>query len=139
MTIFICIIKTILGYFILMFAGTNLLGLIVRGLTPTYRKDENENLIMVENIPSSKSIITTIIFSFIGILYFFALYHYWNIGIAIAGAIMMFTTLPDLLFEMRTGEKISSNNMSKRPIDIFCTAISWIALPLIWYSLCYLN
>lgn len=139
MSIFICILKAIFGYFILMFVGTNLLGLVVRGIIPSYRKDNEGNIILIQDITSVKSIIITIVFFIITVLYFYALYHYWNIGIVIAGAIMMFTRLPDLLFEIKTGEKINYKNIIKKPIDIFCTLLSWAALPLIWYSLCYLT
>lgn len=139
MTIFICIIKTLVGYFVLMVVGTNLLGLVMRGIIPSYKKDADSTLTLMEDISSSKSIIMTIVFSTVGIAYFYALYHYWNIGIAGAGMIIMFTRLPDLLFEMKTGKKISSSNMPKRPIDVFCSILSWAAAPLIYYSLCYLT
>jgi hypothetical protein len=108
MTIFICIIKTIVGYFILMLAGSNLLGMVVRGIIPTYKKDADGNIQLAMDVKSNGGIAITIIFSLISILYFYVLYHYWNIGVVIAGAIMMFTRLPDLLFEMKTGEKLIS-------------------------------
>ena len=52
---------------------------------------------------------------------------------------MMLTRLPDLLFEMKTGKKLTYANMSKGPIDHFCTVLSWAALPLIFYSLYYIE
>lgn len=122
-----------------MFVGTNLLGMIVRGIRPTNVKDSEGNLTPIENISSNTSIVMTIIFIAISFLYFFALFHYWNIGILSAGLILMFTRLPDLLFEMKTGSKINSKNIPKRPIDILCNILSWLALPLVWYSLCYLK
>ena len=81
----------------------------------------------------------TILFSIVSVAYFYALYHYWNIGIMTAGLLLMFTRLPDLLFEMKTGEKINSTNMPKKPIDVMLNILSWLALPLIWYSLCYIK
>lgn len=139
METFFCILKAIIGYFLLMFVGTNLLGMIVRGIRPTNVKDSEGNLTPIENISSNTSIVMTIIFIAISFLYFFALFHYWNIGILSAGLILMFTRLPDLLFEMKTGSKINSKNIPKRPIDILCNILSWLALPLVWYSLCYLK
>jgi hypothetical protein len=139
MDTFLCILKTIAGYIILMLVGTNLLGIVVRGIFPTHKKDTEGNLVPIENISSTNSIIMTVILTIVSILYFYALYHYWNVGIMTAGLILMFTRLPDLLFEMKTGEKLNSKNMPKRPIDIICTILSWLALPLIWYSFCYLK
>ena len=81
----------------------------------------------------------TILFSIVSVAYFYALYHYWNIGIMTAGLLLMFTRLPDLLFEMKTGEKINSTNMPKKPIDVMLNILSWLALPIIWYSLCYIK
>lgn len=139
MTILICVLKSILGYFILMLIGTNLLGIIVRGIVPSYKKDELGNIQLAEDINSKAGISITIISSLLLILYIYVLYHYWNIGIAIAGVLLIISRLPDLLYEMKTGEKISLKNMRKRPIDIVCNLLAWISLPLIWYSLCYLN
>ncbi len=138
MDIFLCIIKTVIGYFILIFVGTNLLGMVVRGFLPTYKKDGEGNLNPIVDTSSTSSITLTIVSILIGISYLFALYYYWNIGILIAGLILMYARLPDLLFEMRTGEKLTLSNMPKRPIDILFNTLSWLALPLIWYSLCYL-
>ena len=67
------------------------------------------------------------------------LYYYWNLGIALAGFILTITRLPDLLYEMKTGEKISFKNMQKNTIDVVCNLLSWLTLPLIWYSLCYIK
>lgn len=139
MDIFLCIVKSIIGYFILMFVGTNLLGLVVRGLKPIYVRDNEDNLLEFENTSSSRSIIMTIVFSIIILAYLYALYHFWNIGILAAGIILMVSRLPDLLFEMKTGIKLDLKNMPKRPIDIILSILSWLALPLIWYSLCYIK
>ena len=139
MTIFFCLLKTIIGYFILLFVGTNLLGLIVRGILPTYVKDMDGDLSVLTNISSGKNLVMTIAFLSITIVYFFLLYYYWNYGILTAGLILMLTRLPDLLFEMKTGEKINSSIMPKRPIDIFFSIMGWLMLPLIYFSLCYLN
>ena len=81
----------------------------------------------------------TLLFIVISILYIYGLYHFWNIGIMIAGLILIFTRLPDLIFEMKTGDKLNSKNMPKRHIDKICTILSLLTLPLIVYSLYYLK
>lgn len=108
-----CIIKAIGGYFILLFVGTNLLGMIVRGIQPSPKNDNVGNLTSVRNVSSNSNNTMTIIASFISILYLYILYHYWNVGILAAGIILMLTRLPDLIFEIKTGEKINSRNMPK--------------------------
>jgi len=65
----------------------------------------------------------------------YSLYHHWNIGVAVAAAMVMFSRLPDLLYEIRTGNKIKLGSMPKNPIDYFTTFILWAALPVLWYSL----
>lgn len=121
-----------------MFIGTNLIGTTVRGLIPGYWNDEDGNKFMREDISSGKSIFTTLIFFCLGLLYFYLLYRYFNIWLVVAAAILALCTLPDILFELKTGEKVNVKNMTKRPIDILCSILSWLVLPLIWYSLCYL-
>ena len=142
MAIFLCILKSILGYLVLMLAGTNLLSIIVRGILPTYKKDADGNLQLTMDAKPSGGIVITIVFCVITILYFYALYHYWNIGIVVAAGMLIVSRIPDLLFEMRTGEKFTlknRKNMPNRPVDFICKLLSWGALPLTWYSLCYLN
>lgn len=139
MDTFFCIIKAIVGYFILLLVSTNLLGMIVRGIRQTPTKENEGDFTSTKNLSSNSNITMTIVISLISILYFYVLYHYWNVGILAAGIILMFTRLPDLLFEMRTGERINSRNIPKRPIDILCSVLSWLTIPLIWYSLCYIE
>lgn len=142
MAIFLCILKSILDYLVLMWAGTNLLGMIVRGILPTYKKDADGNLQLAMDVKSSGGVAITVASCVIAILYFYALYHYWNIWLVISAAMLMVSRIPDLLHEMRTGEKFTlknRKNMPNRPIDFICNLLSWGALPLTWYSLCYLN
>lgn len=142
MAIFLFILKSIFGYLVLMLIGTNLLGMIVRGILPTYKKDADGNLQLAIDDKSSGGIVLTVICCVIAILYFFSLYHYWNIFLVVAASMLMVSRIPDLLFEMRTGVKFSlrnRKNMPNRPIDFICNLLSWCALPLTWYSLCYYN
>jgi len=135
MDILACTFKAIVGYFIFMIVGTNLLGLIVRGFVPYYIKDEHGDLVIAENKTSSKGIVLTLFFVILTIFYLIVIYRYCNLGVVLSAAILMIVRLPDLLFEMRTGEKLTAKNMPKRPIDLFCMVLGWAALPILWYSL----
>jgi hypothetical protein len=139
MDILFCILKTVICYFLFIFLGTNLIGVIARGLIPCYWKDESGNKFMREDISSAKSILTSLIFFLLGLIYLYLLYHYFNIWLAISATVLAITRLPDILFELKTGEKVNVKNMPKRTIDIFFVTISWLVLPLIWYALCYLQ
>lgn len=135
MSIGISIIAAILGYIILMLVSVNVVGGIVRGLV----SGNPDNAVVTENISESKSIVTTVIFSLICIVFLYALFHFWNIGVVLAAVMLMISRIPDLLFEIRTGQKITQSNMPKRPIDVMFNIIGWLALLVLWYSLYYLQ
>ncbi len=126
--------KTILAYIILMLLGTNLLGMSIRGLVTSYKKNEQGGLGVVENVRSTTSILMTTVFILITVVYYYILYTNWNLFMVLAAAMLMFSGLPDVLFEMRTGESVSKQNMPKRPIDIICSIIYWLALPVVWLA-----
>ena len=70
------------------------------------------------------------------LIYLYMLFRWWNWLVAAAGLIVMLTRLPDLLFEIKTDQKLSAANMPQRPIHIFATLFMWLALPLLWWGLC---
>jgi hypothetical protein len=78
----------------------------------------------------------TLLFLVLTVAYFFALYHFWNIGLAVSAGLVMVSRLPDLLWEIRTGKKVSKASMPKGTACIVATVLMWLALPLTWYSLC---
>jgi hypothetical protein len=78
----------------------------------------------------------TLLFVVLTVAYFFALYHFWNIGLAVSAGLVMVSRLPDLLWEIRTGKKASKASMPKGTAYIVATVLMWLALPLTWYSLC---
>ncbi|MEO7311099.1 MAG: hypothetical protein ABIX01_11925 [Chitinophagaceae bacterium] len=120
MLVLISILKAVGAYFVLLFVGTNLIGLIVRSFL------------------TKGGGITGIIFSLIAAGYLYCLYHFFNIGVATAGLVHMITRIPDLLFEIRTGEKVSNTNKPKGPLYITTSILSWLTLPLLWYSFYFL-
>jgi hypothetical protein len=124
-----CILYVILAYFILMFVGSNLIGVIVRGFV-SYTG---------ENLLSFQSILITSIFIIIAFVYYYILFHYFNYGFAIAGAMLMFPRIPDLLFEMETGTKVTAKNSPKGILSLLCTALLWGAIPVLIYFICYYN
>jgi len=124
---------------LLLLVGTNLIGFITRSLLQTSPKNA-ENFLFDGGISRPTTIIFTFLIGlFAFLLYLYALYYFWNIGVVIAATMVMLARLPDLFFEIKTGQKITFKAMPKRPIDIVCAIIFWAALPVVWYSLCYLK
>ena len=134
----IVIFKAIIGWLIFMLIGTNILGVIVRGLIqhPVKKEDEDHKLLNDEIDKQIKWYVRfSFLFLFIAVGYFYVLYHFWNAGVMCAAMMVVFSRLPDLLVEIKTGKKISWQFMPKRPIDYFTIFLTWAALPVLWYSL----
>jgi hypothetical protein len=68
--------------------------------------------------------------------YLFGLFYVWNLLLAIAAAIPMASRIPDLIWEIRTGKKVTTRTGPKGPLAILTTIADWATIPLIWYSLC---
>jgi len=137
----LCLLKTLVGWVVLMFVGTNLLGFVVRGLVPSPGMDrlepEGQPLIQREVAKYRRANVrTTSLFAILALLYFYLLFRFWNVGVVAAAAMLMASRLPDLLFEIRTGQKIDKRNMPSGPLSLFATVLMWVALPLLWWALC---
>ena len=127
------IIAAILGYIVLLIVGVNLIGIVIDGLVESkLRYHETE-----ENISEPKSILVTFIFSFITLSYLYALYCFCNIGIVISALLLIISRLPAQILESKIGHNVSLQK--KRPIDIICSILGFLALPLLWYSLYFLK
>lgn len=136
----ICLVKTIFAWFVLAFVGTTLIGLIVRGLlwsppvldAPTDRARE---LLQRENRRmTSGNMAMTLLGIILTGAYVFALFHFWNINLALAGGILMAARIPDLGWEIRTGNKVTRANRPKGTVYTIATICMWGSLLLIGYS-----
>jgi hypothetical protein len=141
MVIIIGIIKTILACFILTYISVNLLGYVVRGLLWSPPSTDEIDKAVLEEIAKQKLIMThkeNFILTWIPIVftgvYFFILYHFWNLGLVAAAGIIMLSRLPDLLWEIKHGVKVTKNTgPSSGYLFGLVTLFSYV---LIWYSLC---
>jgi len=141
MIIVIGIIKTIVAWLIMQLIGINLLGYVVRGLlwSPTSMEEKVTKIVFKDMpnwepmTPTFNFVITLVAFVFT-VAYFFALYHFWNIGLVAAAVLMMFSRLPDLLWEIKHGVKVTKHTGPK--IGYLCAMEVLLSLPLTWYSLC---
>lgn len=127
-------------YFVLMYLSVNLLGLIVRGLFSNPELDrlkrEEHEFIKQEIEKSQRAdkwtnlIVLVLIFA-----YFYALFHFWNIGVVAAVAIIMVGRLPDLMWEIRHGKKIDPKLTKKDVMYYISVFLPWLALPVLYFSL----
>jgi hypothetical protein len=138
----LCIIKTIVAQVILMLVGTNLIGLLVRDLfwsPPTIdgTTDRVHEVLSRETRRLNMAKWVWVLFDILlTTAYLFAIFHFWNIGLAAAGGIIMTARIPDLLFEIRTGNKPTRNNLPKGPVYFVASTMLWGSSLLVWYSLC---
>jgi hypothetical protein len=140
MDLVLSIIKAVVAWFVLMFIGTNIIGFIVRGLVemPVIKKLEDDMPTVVRGGATAYKRFNrtlAVLFVVIGVAYICVLYWVWNIGVAAAALILMVTRIPDLLREIRTGEKATLLSKPRGPFDLFLTILDWAMLPLLWFSL----
>jgi hypothetical protein len=151
----ICALKALVGWLVLMLIGTNLIGLFVRGLA-----EQIELKIATKGIGDDAPIplqreaqrllranaAGNVFFGCICLAYLYGLYHWWNLGVAACGLVLMLARLPDLRFEIKTGQKICGVRnrwrvrhlfFSNHPLGTVATIVDWLALPLLWWSLYY--
>ena len=138
--IVISIIVSLVAWFIIMLISVNLLGYVVRGLlwSPTSMEEKVAEIVF-KDIPDREPmtpifnfVITLVAFVFT-VAYFFVLYHFWNIGLVIASGIIMLSRLPDLLWEIKNGVKVTRNTGPK--LSSLLAMEFLITIPLVWYSL----
>jgi len=141
--IIIHIIISIAFYFILMLLSVNLLGFLVRGLFTNPElgklKSEGHEFIKQEIEKSQRANKWINIIAFLLIVgYLYATFHFWNIGVTAVAIVLMIGRLPDLLWEIKTGKKITigvARSMSKNALYFITTFLDWVALPALYYFL----
>ncbi len=143
--LFIQIIESIVAYILLMLIGTNLIGMVVRGFFEKFPSIEAQtpelDKVIREELRREKtsSVVTTLISIVITLVYFYGLFHFWNIGLVVIAGIIMACRLPDLIWEIRHGRKMRIADMPRTFVSYSSTVILWLCLPLTWYCLFRLN
>jgi len=136
------LVKTAVGYVVLMLVGINILGVVVRGLLPTPEMRElqarmADSPFMQEAVARDKrlNVGLTLFFAALGLAYLYALFRFWNIGVVAAAVMLMLGRLPDLLWEIRTGRKVTLYDAPKGLRSLLATLLSWGALPVLLFAL----
>jgi hypothetical protein len=135
----ILVLKTIIVYIAILLIGTNLIGLFVRSLAfnPSTGIDmDEETKIMLDDAIANRARRANRVFSVISfvliVAYIFALYHWWNVLLAISGVVLMLCRVPDLLFEIKTGIRFTIKGRPKGPIYTI-TSIALIGVIVLVY------
>lgn len=137
----LCILKALLTWAVLVLLGTNLVGLVVRGFVwsapeidmPSARV---RDLVAGESRRMSAANFTMTLFGILATgAYLFALDRFFGFGLLTAGVIVMASRMPDLLWEVRTGGRVTRQNAPQGILHVVATLLLWSALPLTWYSL----
>jgi hypothetical protein len=128
--------KGLVAFFVLMFIGTNLIGMAVGGFVhPIHRHTSDDPFISKEVAKSRLSAYAaSLFFSVLVGVYLVATWRYINPDAAVAAAMLMLSRVPDLLWEIRTGERITTAGRPKGVVHVVATALTWLALPLLWLS-----
>jgi len=142
--IIVHILISIVFYFVLMWLSVNLLGLLVRGFFTNPELDkieaETKHDFIKEEIEKSKRADKWLnLIAFLGIIgYLYATFHFWNIGVTSIALVLMFVRLPDLLWEIKTGKKVTKSvaqEMPKNALYFITTFLTFAALPALYYFL----
>ena len=150
--IIIHILITVIFYFILMYISVNLIGFFVRGLIVNpdldllRLKEEGYGDEFIEkslamkykkNEPAAKrsNIIMTTIALVLILIYFYLLSLFWNIGVTSIAGIFMLTRLPDLIWEIKNGKKLTPKNMPRNALYYITSLSTFAFLPVLYYFL----
>ena len=133
------IIIIFFSWLALMVIGTNLIGMLVRGLVLVsdvenqLSKADDAFKKTAEEIydPKVERRINFIALALI-IIYLITLFYFWNVGVVIAAIMLMVAHIPDLLWEIKHG-KTKFKDMP--PIYMLTLLIMFAALPVLWYAL----
>jgi hypothetical protein len=135
----LCIVKVAIGWVVLMIVGTTLVNFVVRDLVPSPEMRELETTMpaalageMTRYKRANGGV--TLFFGALAVLYLYLLF--WNLGVVAAAAMLMVARLPDVLWEIRTGQKVKKGNMPKAVVNYAASILDWAAIPVLWFSLC---
>lgn len=136
----ICLVKTVVSWVVLMLIGTNLIGMVVRGLVAAPEGGFKEPLhpALCDEVSKYKraNVVVTAFSVLLGVLYFYLLLRFWNFGVVVIAAMLMLSRLPDLVWEIRTGEKATLKSRPRGTIGVLATIVMWAALPALYFVLC---
>ncbi len=125
---------SIIGYFPFMYITVNLTGMVVRGFFHDPRNDLLKNY-MGRTKYNRIDVGTTIVFSIVSVLFLYLLYRYLNIWAVVSASLLVFGRIPDLIWEIRNGRKVTMNDGPKGGLHSVTGFTVPIALLIFWWSI----
>lgn len=136
MSVIIQIAISLASWLAIMFISTNLIGLLLRvGETNSEMHEiASSNEFLSEEIRKSQRS-GAIIAIILVVAFLSALYYFWNLGLVIAGVMLMLSRAPDAIWEMKNGRALGADDMRKPKFFMLSTLLAWASLAVVWYSL----
>ncbi len=146
MQILIVSVISILGWFILMWVSTNILGLFVRGffkdpVLQALDDAENEKVLpdrfikslRDEHVGANGLVSLVALILFVGFLFFS--YYFLGAFALLSVLMQMIGRFPDLIWEIRHGKKIDVNTMPKDIVYYLTASLSLLSFPVFGYAI----
>jgi len=138
MKIFLSILYTAVGWFVLMWLSTNIIGMVVRGFFEQTPKapDDDHPFIKNEYKKLGRSRVFVELISWALLLGFLLLvYWYLHIFVFLAAIMLMFSRIPDLIWEIKHGKKITRTDAPKGGIYTVGTLLDFASVPALWWGI----
>ena len=126
---------TLVAWLVLLVATTNLIGFLVRGLFSAFETEGHDFVKGVIRQHRTTEHALNLVALVVVILFFLALYDFWNAGVVLAGIMLMAARLPDLIWEVKHGTKLHLKDVRRPALWRMTTILSWLSLPVLWYAL----
>jgi hypothetical protein len=117
-----------IAWFVLMLVGTNLIGIFVRSFAFAHLHGE-QSTAAVPSRHASAFLGLTLIVGFLLLLT-----RFLGPWFAIAAVMLMLGRVPDLIWEIENGKKITLRDIRRTKFSYAITVLSWLALPVSCYG-----
>jgi hypothetical protein len=132
----LCVLKVVAVWVALILIVPVLVGVIVRGFLhdPTIDAFRKDPLFAREVVRHKRAnVAVTALLALLVVALLYVLLRVWNVGVVAAALLVISARVPDLMWEIRTGQKAAERRGAMAALT---TVLYWAALPLLWFSMC---
>lgn len=136
MNIVFQIALSLVSWLAIMIISSTLTGLLIGGFVANREMDEiaSSHEILAQEIQKDQRM-RKIIGTILTVAFLSSLYYFWNVGLVVAALMLILSRAPDLIWEIKSGQKLESGNMSKPKFSVLSALLSWASLLVVWYSI----